>query len=138
MSAEGETISLSLAPPRGRNASEGRCFPRVRSRQALYPLPPTVPSSDERQGTGRLHGKTLHDFVETFDGFLGFGLDRKSDENTVQVYLQKFSDDRLMGILLQRMTDEDLEELFEVTGKMLRKYLTEPEYHHLFLKDGSR
>ena len=69
--------------------------------------------------------KHSHDFVETFDGFLGFGLDRKSDENTVQVYLQKFSDDRLMGILLQRMTDEDLEELFEVTGKMLRKYLTE-------------
>jgi len=34
--------------------------------------------------------KHSHQFVETFDGFVGFGYDRKSNENTVQVYLQKF------------------------------------------------
>ena len=82
--------------------------------------------------------KHSHCFVETFDGFLGYGLDRESNENMVQVYLQKFSDDRLMEAILKRMTDDDLTEVFEITSKMLKKYLTEPEYHQLFLKDGER
>jgi peptide methionine sulfoxide reductase MsrA len=79
-----------------------------------------------------------HRFVETFDGILGYGLDRQSDEDTVQVYLQKFSDDHLMQTILKRMTDDDLTEVFETTSKMLKKYLTEPEYHQLFLKDEER
>ncbi len=82
--------------------------------------------------------KHSHRFVETFVGPLGYGLDRESNENTVQVYLQKFSDDHLMKTILERMTDDDLDELFELTGKMLRKYLTEAEYHQLFLKDEDR
>lgn len=79
--------------------------------------------------------KHSHSFVETYDGFLGYGLDRESNENTVQVYLQKFSDDRLMETILKRMSDDELAELFELTGKFLRKYLTDPEYHELFLKE---
>jgi hypothetical protein len=79
--------------------------------------------------------KHSHDFVDTFDGFVGYGMDRQSNENTVQVYLQKFSDDLLMQTVLKRMSDDDLSEVFEVIAKMLKKYLTEPEYHGLFLKD---
>jgi len=79
--------------------------------------------------------KHSHDFVETYDGFVGYGLDRSSDENTVQLYLQKFSDDHLMKTVLKRMSDDDLAELFDVTSRMLKKYLTEPEYHLLFLKE---
>ena len=79
--------------------------------------------------------KHLHNFVETYDGFIGYGMDRHSDENTVQVYLQKFSDDRLMKTILKRMDDDDLNDVFEIISKMLKKYLTEPEYHQLFLKD---
>jgi hypothetical protein len=82
--------------------------------------------------------KHSHTFVETYDGFLGYGLDRESNENTVQVYLQKFSEDRLMETILKRMTDEDLTELFELTGRLLKKYLTESEYHQLFLKEEDR
>ncbi len=82
--------------------------------------------------------KHSHLFVETFDGILGYGLDRQTNENTVQIYLQKFSDDHLMKTILKRMTDDDLTELFEVTGKMLKKYLTGPEYHQLFLKEEDR
>jgi hypothetical protein len=82
--------------------------------------------------------KHSHRFVETFDGILGYGLDRQSDEDTVQVYLQKFSDDGLMQAILKRMTDDDLTEVFETTSKMLKRYLTEPEYHQLFLKDEER
>lgn len=79
--------------------------------------------------------KHSHLFVETFDGFVGYGLDRNSNENTVQLFLQKFSDDRLMETILKRMTDDDLTDIFEIVSKMLKKYLTEPEYHQLFLKD---
>ena len=82
--------------------------------------------------------KHSHSFVETFDGFSGYGLDRQSNENTVQLYLQKFSDDHLMKIILKRMTDDDLTKLFEITSKMMKKYLTEPEYHQLFLKEEER
>lgn len=80
--------------------------------------------------------KHSHFFVETFDGLVGFGLDRESNENTVHIYLQKFSDDRLMETILKRMTDEDLAQLFDIIGKMLKTYLTESEYHQLFLKDA--
>ena len=79
--------------------------------------------------------KHSHHFVEAFDGFVGYGLDRESNENTAQVYLQKFSDDDLMRTILKRMTDDDLTEVFEITSKMLKNYLTEPEYHQLFLKE---
>jgi hypothetical protein len=82
--------------------------------------------------------KHSHRFVETFDGLVGYGLDRQSDENTVQLYLQKFSDDHLMKAILKRMSGDDLTEVFELTSKMLKKYLTEPEYHQLFLKDEER
>jgi hypothetical protein len=82
--------------------------------------------------------KHSHRFVESFDGLLGYGLDRQSNEDTVQVYLQKFSDDHLMKTILSRISDDDLDELFEMTGKMMRKYLTEAEYHELFLKEKRR
>ncbi|HOW54146.1 MAG TPA: hypothetical protein PLR60_05755 [Syntrophorhabdaceae bacterium] len=79
--------------------------------------------------------KHSHGFVETFDGFMGYGLDRQSDENMVQVYLQKFSDDRLMKTILKRMSDDDLNEVFDIISKMLKKHLSEPEYHQLFLME---
>ena len=76
-----------------------------------------------------------HQFVENYSGLLGFGLDRKTDEATIICYLQKFSDDTLMQVLIKRLSDEDLSEIFESITRMLKKHLTESEYHHLFLKD---
>ncbi len=76
-----------------------------------------------------------HKFVENYQGLLGFGFDRETDENTVVCYLQKISDDRLMELLKQRLSDEDLEQIFEFVSKLLKKHLTEDEYHLLFLKE---
>ena len=76
-----------------------------------------------------------HNFVETYEGLVGYGLDRETDENTVICYLQKFSDDRFMATMTKRMTDEELLELFELINRLLRKHLAESEYHTLFLKD---
>lgn len=76
-----------------------------------------------------------HLFVENYDGMVGFGLDRETDESTVLYYLQKFSDDELMAVLRKRMEDEDLTALFDLISMLLRKHLSEPEYHRLFLKE---
>jgi TorA maturation chaperone TorD len=79
--------------------------------------------------------KHSHHFVETYDGLVGFGFDRETDEKTIIYYLQKFSDDTLMENLIQRMTDDELGEIFSMLTKLLKKYLVDTEYHALFLKD---
>ncbi len=79
--------------------------------------------------------KHTHDHVETYNGLVGLGLDRKTDEHTVIFYLQKFSDDTLMQELAGRMTDEELDEIFSLLTRLLKKHLTDSEYHSLFLKD---
>jgi hypothetical protein len=78
-----------------------------------------------------------HDFVETYQGLIGYGADRETDENTIIYYLQKFSDDRLMALITKRMTDEEMLELFELISRLLKKHLTEAEYHQQFLKEGN-
>ena len=79
--------------------------------------------------------KHSHNFVETYDGLVGFGYDRKTDENTVEYYLQKFSDDKLMEIMKEKLLDEELSEIFFLITRLLKNHLSEQEYHNLFLKD---
>ena len=79
-----------------------------------------------------------HNFVENYDGLVGFGMDREPDEKTIIYYLQKFSDDTLMDHLIKRLTGEELEAIFDLLSNLLRKHLTEPEYHTLFLKDDHK
>jgi len=79
--------------------------------------------------------KHSHGFVEEYDGLVGFGYDRKTDENTLIYYLQKFSDDEHVALILDRMSDSDMEELFNLLGRLLKKYLNAEEYHGQFLKD---
>jgi len=76
-----------------------------------------------------------HQFVEAYDGLVGFGADRKTDENTIIYYLQKFSDDSLMQQLVQRLSDEELSEIFFLINRILKQHLNASEYHRLFLKD---
>ena len=66
---------------------------------------------------------------------LAIHLDREVNENTLTYYIQKFSDDELMGLIRKRMLDEDLENLFNTLAGLLRKYLSDEEYHRVFLKD---
>ncbi|MBU1053018.1 MAG: cytoplasmic protein [Proteobacteria bacterium] len=80
-------------------------------------------------------GTHSHNFVETYTGLVGFGMDRETDEYTVRYYLQKFSDDKLMEKLIGRLSDEELSEIFFMITKTMKNHLSEPEYHQLFLKD---
>ena len=76
-----------------------------------------------------------HDFIETYKGLVGFGLDRQTDENTIIYYMQKFSDDELMQVIRSRLQDQELAALFDMLSELLRKHLNEDEYHRLFLKE---
>lgn len=76
-----------------------------------------------------------HQFVETYTGLVGFGMDKDTDQNTVIYYLQKFSDDALMKHLVRKMSQEELDEIFELINRILKNHLSEDEYHRLFLKE---
>ncbi|MGD8343327.1 MAG: cytoplasmic protein [Desulfobacterales bacterium] len=78
-----------------------------------------------------------HNFVETYDGLVGFGADRETDENTVVFYLQKLSDDLLMKTLIKRLSDDELSEIFNLMTRLLKTHLSDTEYHDLFLKEES-
>ncbi len=80
--------------------------------------------------------KHSHKFVEEYDGLVGFGLDRETDEFTLTYYLQKFSDDRLMALIRGRMADSELEELFDLMARLMKNHMSEEEYHRYFLHEG--
>ncbi|MCL2029272.1 MAG: cytoplasmic protein [Deltaproteobacteria bacterium] len=82
-----------------------------------------------------------HDFVETYTGPLAHGLGRDTDLATLQVYLQKLSDDDLMDRLLPRLTAEEVDHFLDLIGRTLSRHLSGEEYHQLFLRvapKGSR
>ena len=79
--------------------------------------------------------KHSHRFVEEYDGLVGFGFSRDVDENTLTYYLQKFADDQFMETIRGRMSDTDMEALFDMLTRLMKQYLTEEEYHRHFLKD---
>ena len=76
-----------------------------------------------------------HRFVEDYEGLVGFGFDRPTDEATVKVFLQKFSDDTLLKAMIPRLSDEELGRLFDLISELLVKRLEKDEYEELFLKE---
>jgi hypothetical protein len=82
--------------------------------------------------------KHSHNHIETYDGLAGLGLDRETDENTIIYYLQKFSDDTLINTLVKRLAEDEIEEIFSLVTRLLKKHLTDSEYHSLFLKDNQQ
>ena len=82
-----------------------------------------------------MESKHSHRFVEDYDGLVAFGLSRKEDEHTLTYYLQKFSDDEHMALIRGKMSDSDMETLFDLLGRLMKQYLTKEEYHSVFLKD---
>ena len=80
--------------------------------------------------------KDTHEFIQNYKGLGAFGMNRDTDEETIMFYLQKFSDDALMEVLVRRMTDEELCRIFDLVSELLRRHLSEPEYHRLFLKEA--
>ena len=80
-------------------------------------------------------GGYSHQFVEKYIGLVGFGSDRATDEASLTVYLQQFSDDELMSVLCRRLSDQEIDEFVDLISRTLRRHLNDEEYHSLFLKD---
>ena len=80
--------------------------------------------------------KFKHQFIETYDGLVGFGADRETDEHTLMVYFQMLSDDETLRTLIKRMDNRELEYAFDYISSLLKKHFSEDEYHSLFLKDN--
>jgi len=64
-----------------------------------------------------------------------FGFDRETDEQSLQMFLQRFTDDRVLGVLLPRLQDEDILTTVDFLTAIMRKHLSEKEYHSLFLAE---
>ncbi len=79
--------------------------------------------------------KDSHNFIQKYKGLGAYGLDRKTDEETIMFYLQKFSEDTFLQTLIPRLSDDDLEEIYLFINNTLKAHLSEDEYHSLFLKD---
>jgi hypothetical protein len=79
--------------------------------------------------------KDRHEFVHNYNDLGAFGMDRKTDEQTVMFYLQKFSEDRFMETFVPRLSDMELEEIYLWINDFLKRHISEDEYHALFLKD---
>jgi hypothetical protein len=76
-----------------------------------------------------------HTFVDEYDDLVAFGYSRDVDEKSLMVYLQKFSDDDLLRLLVPKLSDSEINEIFELLTRMLHKHLDDDEYHEYFLKD---
>lgn len=79
--------------------------------------------------------KDTHNFIHEYQGIGAFGLDRKTDEETIMYYLQKFSEDAFIKTFIPRLTDQELEEMYRFVNHKIKQHLSEDEYHRLFLKD---
>lgn len=79
--------------------------------------------------------KDTHNFIHGYKGLGAFGMDRETDEETLMFYLQKFSEDRFMETFLPRLAEKELEEIYLFINGLLKRHISEDEYHGLFLKD---
>ena len=66
---------------------------------------------------------------------IAFGFDRATDERSFGLFLERFVDKKLMETLLPRMQDEDILATVDFLTGIMRKHLSEKEYHRLFLAE---
>jgi len=67
-----------------------------------------------------------------------FGLDRSTDERSLAAFLAIFARPGLLDALTPRMSDAELHGLVDTLTGLLRRHLSEEEYHSLFLGEGPR
>jgi hypothetical protein len=79
--------------------------------------------------------KHQHNFVDEYEGMVAFGFSRDVDEKSLMYYLQKFAEDSMLKTIVPRLSDDEINEVFELLGGLMRKHLVDEEYHELFLKD---
>ena len=66
---------------------------------------------------------------------IAFGFDRKTDERSLGLFLKCFADKKFLQTLLPRMQDKDITDTVDFLTGIMRKHLSEKEYHRLFLAE---
>ena len=64
-----------------------------------------------------------------------FGLDRKTDERSLEIFLRLFCRRQLLDTLIPRLDDNEIEQVVDLFSTLMRSHLQEKEYHELFLDD---
>lgn len=64
-----------------------------------------------------------------------FGLDRATDEESLRLFLHRFTAPPLLATLLPRLAEQEITAVVALLSTLLRQHLTDPEYHRLFLSD---
>lgn len=64
-----------------------------------------------------------------------FGLNRKTDERSLALFLELFSKKQLLDTLIPLLKDEEIKQTVDLLTTLMRNHLKEPEYHELFLGD---
>lgn len=64
-----------------------------------------------------------------------FGLDRGTDERSLEIFLRLFSRKQLLDTLIPRLEENEIEQVVDLLSTLMRRRLQEKEYHELFLDD---
>ncbi|MFH1216354.1 MAG: hypothetical protein V1706_07625 [Pseudomonadota bacterium] len=67
-----------------------------------------------------------------------FGLNRHTDECSLAAFLQMFCREHLLETLIPRMADGDISDTVNFLTGIMKKHLSETEYHSLFLGEEKR
>lgn len=66
-----------------------------------------------------------------------FGWDRATDERSCQAFVRRFSRPDLLAALTPRLTDQELTALIDHLSGLMKRHLSEGEYHRLFLGEAA-
>lgn len=66
-----------------------------------------------------------------------FGLSRDLDRSSLNCFLQLMGNPRLTETLARRLSSEDIQQITHYLTGVLKKTLSEDEYHELFLQEES-
>jgi hypothetical protein len=66
-----------------------------------------------------------------------FGLDEKLDKESFACFLQLAGEKKFAKTLSERVNSQEILNFVDSFTALLRKYLSEDEYHKLFLQDAS-
>jgi len=66
-----------------------------------------------------------------------FGLNRELDERSFSLFLQLAGNEELTKVLASRLSSENMDRIVTEFTSLMKQYLTEDEYHRLFLREES-
>ncbi|OGR01920.1 MAG: hypothetical protein A2511_02355 [Deltaproteobacteria bacterium RIFOXYD12_FULL_50_9] len=73
--------------------------------------------------------------MNTTSNTICFGLNRKTDEDSLVLFLRKIATDRLLNTLVPRLAEKEIIEALDLFTGLMKKHLSKQEYHQLFLAD---